>query len=82
MRREVLEQYYYGVSRLTVRISFALLLRILVDGKDFVDDVSGIHTHGPEFESLVFSSGSGRHKNGVRRYPPPRLRSLREREKS
>ena len=30
----------YGVSRLTVRTSSALLLRILVDGKDFVDDAS------------------------------------------
>ena len=44
-------------------------------------------THGPEFKTIIFSSGSGRHKNGVgtvqilRRYPPPRLRSLREREK-
>ena len=30
----------YGVSRFTVRASSALLLRILVDGKDFVDDAS------------------------------------------
>ena len=30
----------YGVSRLTVRTSLALLLRILVDSKDFVDDAS------------------------------------------
>ena len=30
----------YGVSQLTVRTSSALLLRILVDGKDFVDDAS------------------------------------------
>ena len=30
----------YGVSWLTVRTSSALLLRILVDGKDFVDVAS------------------------------------------
>ena len=32
--------YNYAVSRLTVGTSSALLLRILVDGKDFVDDAS------------------------------------------